>query len=137
MFTSLAGMYMAAKVHFAQIKLPFTKRKDRVVAETLYQNEVNKIEESEKYQKSKMPESGYMTVEEYEAKSRAKSKKEITEEVKEREYIKDSNMVYVPQKTFKLVKYTLACDGADTGIKMSDMPVPHIKCPTHSIKVCI
>ena len=105
MFTSLAGMYMAAKVHFAQIKLPFTKRKDRVVAETLYQNEVNKIEESEKYQKSKMPESGYMTVEEYEAKSRAKSKKEIAEEVKEREYIKDSNMVYVPQKTFKLVKY--------------------------------
>lgn len=105
MFSALAGSIMAMKIHFAQMKLPFTKRHDRVVAETIYQNNVNKVEVTEKYEKSKMPESGYMTVAEYEAKSRAKSKKELIEEVKEPEIPKDSNMVYVPQKTFKLVKY--------------------------------
>ncbi len=105
MFEALAGSIMAMKVHFAQLKLPFTKRHDRVVAETIYQNNINKVEVTEKYEKSKMPDSGYMTVAEYEAKSRAKSKKEIAEEVKHAEIPKDSNMVYVPQKTFKLVKY--------------------------------
>ena len=105
MFEPLAGMIMATKIHFSQMKYPFIKRKDRVVAEKIYQNEVNKVEETEKYEKSRLPESGYMTVEEYESKSRAKTKKEISEEVKGGEVPKDSNMVYVPQKTFKLVKY--------------------------------
>ncbi len=105
MFEALAGSIMAMKVHFAQLKLPFAKRQDRVVAETIYQNNINKVEVTEKYEKSKMPESGYMTVAEYEAKSRAKTRKEIAEEVKQAEVPKDSNMVYVPQKTFKLVKY--------------------------------
>ena len=45
------------------------------MAETIYQNNINKVEVTEKYEKSKMPDSGYMTVAEYEAKSRAKSKK--------------------------------------------------------------
>ncbi len=105
MFEAMAGMVMATKIHFSQMKYPFIKKKDRVVAETLYQNEVNKIEELERYEKSKLPESGYMTVEEYEAKSRAKSKKEMAEEVKGGELPTDSNMVYVPQRSFKLVKY--------------------------------
>ena len=105
MFETLAGMYMATKVHFAQMKYPFIKRKDRVVAEEIYKNKVAQLEETEKYEKSQLPESGYMTVAEYEEKSRAKSKKEMSEEVKGGELPKDSNMVYVPQKTFKLVKY--------------------------------
>ena len=105
MIEAMAGAVMATKIHFAQMKYPFMKKSDRVVAETLYQNEVNKIEETEKYEKSKLPESGYMTVEEYEVKSRAKSKKQMAEEVKGGEIPKDSNMVYVPQKSFKLVKY--------------------------------
>jgi len=105
MFEAMAGMIMATKIHFAQMKIPFIKKKDRIVAEEIYKNEVNKLEETEKYEKSKLPESGYMTVEEYESKSRAKSKKEMAEEIKGGEIPKDSNMVYVPQKTFKLVKY--------------------------------
>ena len=105
MIEAMAGAVMATKIHFAQMNYPFIKQKDRVVAEEIYKNEVNKLEETEKYEKSKLPESGYMTVEEYEAKSRAKSKKEMSEEVKGGEVPKDSNMVYVPQKTFKLVKY--------------------------------
>ena len=77
MFEALAGAIMAMKVHFNQMKYPVMKRQDRAVAETIYKNEIDKVGESEKYEKSKMPESGYMTMAEYEAKSRAKTKKEI------------------------------------------------------------
>ena len=105
MFEAMAGAVMAAKIHFAQMKYPFIKKKDRTVAECVYQNEVDKIEVTEEYEKSLLPESGYMTVEEYEAKSRAKTRKEIAEEVKGGELPKDSNMIYVPQRTFRLVKY--------------------------------
>ena len=80
MFEAMAGMIMATKIHFAKMIIHFIKKKDRIVAEEIYKNEVNKLEETEKYEKSKLPESGYMTVEEYEAKSRSKSKKEIAEE---------------------------------------------------------
>ena len=51
MFESLAGMYRAAKVHFDQMKYPFIKKRDRVVAEEIYKNEINKVELTEKYEK--------------------------------------------------------------------------------------
>ena len=103
MFTTLAGTIMAMKVHFNQMKYPIMKKRDRGVAECIYQNEVDKIDVTEKYEKSLLPESGYMTVEEYEQKSRAKTKAEI--KVEKAQIPQDSNMVYIPQKTFKLVKY--------------------------------
>lgn len=103
MFSTLAGAVMSAKIHFTQMKYPLMKKRDRGVAECIYQNEVEKVDVTEKYEKSIMPESGYMTVEEYEAKSKPKPKKTI--EVGEANVPKDSNMVFVPQKTFKLVKY--------------------------------
>ena len=106
MIEAFAGAFMAMKLHFEQMKYPFMKRQDHIVAETIYRNEVDKIDEDEKYEKSRMPKSGYMTVEEYEAQSRAKTKREINKEnLKEAEIPADKNMVYVPQKKFKLVKY--------------------------------
>ena len=106
MLEALAAIYMAMKINFTQMKYPYLKSQDRVVAETIYRNEVDKIGETEKYEKSKLPESGYMTVAEYEEKSRAKSKKEINDEfLTKAEIPKDPNMVYIPQKKFKLVKY--------------------------------
>ena len=105
MLSTFAGMVMAFKVHVNQMKYPIMKKRDSGVAECIYRNEIEKVDEIEKYEKSNMPESGYMTREEYELKSRAKSKKELQEEVKNPNMPKDSNMVYVPQKTFKLVKY--------------------------------
>ena len=105
MIEVMAGMIMATKIHFSQMKIPFVKKKDRIVAEQLYQNEVRKLEETEKYEKSQLPESGYMTKEEYESKSRAKTKKDMAKEITGGEVPKDSNMIYVPQKSFKLVKY--------------------------------
>lgn len=105
MLSTFAGMVMAFKVHVNQMKYPIMKKRDSGVAECIYRNEIEKVDEIEKYEKSMMPESGYMTREEYELKSRAKSKKELQEEVNNPNMPKDSNMVYVPQKTFKLVKY--------------------------------
>jgi len=103
MTTSFAAMMMSWHLHCEQTKCKMTKRRDSGVAESLYVNKVNKIEEKEKYEKKKLPQSGYCTVEEYEAASRAKSKDEI--KVEKGKIPDDKNMVYVPQKTFKLVKY--------------------------------
>ena len=106
MFEAMAGMVMAMKIHFNQMKYPVMKKQDRVVAEKIYQNKVDKIGETEKYEKSRLPKSGYMTVEEYEAESRAQTKKEINAKILEKaEMPTDANMVYIPQKKFKLVKY--------------------------------
>ena len=106
MLEAFAGMVMAAKMQFAQMKYPIMKRQDKAVAECLYRNEIDKVGETEKYEKSKLPESGYMTVAEYESKSRAKSKKQINDEIlTEAEMPKNENMAYVPQHKFKLVKY--------------------------------
>ena len=103
---AFAGMIMAMKVHFSQMKYSITKHQDRAVAESIYKNEIDKVGEKEKYEKSRMAESGYMTVAEYEAKSRAKTKKDINEDILDKaEMPKDENMVYVPQRKFKLVKY--------------------------------
>ena len=53
-----------------------------------------------------MAESGYMTVAEYEAKSKPKTKKEISAKILDKaEMPKDENMVYTPKHQFKLVKY--------------------------------
>ncbi len=106
MFSTLAGVIVATKVHFAQAKYKFTRKNDQQVAEMIYRNEVDKGDVKEKYQKSRLPESGYMTVAEYEAKSKPKTRKEISATILDNaEFPKDENMVYVPKHKFKLVKY--------------------------------
>ena len=67
MFSALAGMVMATKVHFTQMKANITKKQDNQVREFIYDNKVNKEDEKEKYEKSRMPKSGYMTTDEYES----------------------------------------------------------------------
>lgn len=106
MFSALAGAYMAAKVHFAEMKNNVTRKQDQQISEYIYKNKVDKADEKEKYKKSKLPESGYMTVAEYEQKSRAQTKKEISAKILDKaDMPKDENMVYIPQHKFKLVKY--------------------------------
>ena len=106
MFSCLAGMYMAAKVHLTQAKINVTRKSDTQVSEMVYKNKTDKKDEKEKFKKSRMPESGYMTVEEYESKSRALTKKEINAKILDKpDMPKDKNYVYVPQHKFKLVKY--------------------------------
>ena len=106
MFSTLAGMYMAAKVHMTQVKANITKRQDHQVSELVYRNKVNRSDEKEKYKKSILPKSGYMTVEEYESESRPLSKREISAKILDKaDMPADKNYVYVPQHEFKLVKY--------------------------------
>lgn len=68
-----------------------------------YRCKVQQNEAKNRHKKSLMPESGYMTVEEYEKKSAAKDKS-----LGDGDYIKkveDSKMKYVPQPKYKLVRY--------------------------------
>ena len=106
MFNALAGMYMAAKVQLMQAKTNITKSSDKQISETVYKNKIDKLDEKEKFKRSKLPESGYMTLEEYEDKSRALTRKTITAEILDKPDLpKDKNYVYVPQHVLKLVKY--------------------------------
>ncbi len=106
MFEALAAGYMAMKVHFTQIKNNRTRKQDQQISEYIYKNKVDKADKKEVFQKSRQPKSGYMTVEEYEQLSRPKTRREISAKILDKaEMPKDSNMVYVPQHKFKLVKY--------------------------------
>lgn len=62
------------------------------------------LEEKEKYEFSKLPESGHMTLEEYQEKSVSK-KSPRNENVPVYEFDQDSKMEYVPQPIYGLVKY--------------------------------
>ena len=97
---------MAAKVHLTQAKINVTRKSNTQVSEMVYKNKTDKQDEKEKYKKSRLPESGYMTVEEYESKSRALTKKEINAKILDKpDMPRDKNYVYFPQHKFNLVKY--------------------------------
>ena len=68
-----------------------------------YRSKVYQDEAKVRYEKKLMPESGYMTVEEYEKKSAAKDKSQGDGDFVPK--VKDSKMKYVPQPHYKLVRY--------------------------------
>lgn len=68
-----------------------------------YQQKVLKAEEIEKYERSLLPQSGCMTTEDYEALSKDISNSERV--IPEYKMPKDIKMKYVPQVTYKIVKY--------------------------------
>lgn len=106
MFEALAGAYMAMKVHFTQMKNNRARKHDQQISDYIYKNKVDKADEKEKYLKSKLPKSGYMTVAEYEELSHPMTKKEISAKILDKaEMPQDKNMVYMPKHKFKLVKY--------------------------------
>lgn len=106
MFEAVAGMYMAAKLQCMQMKANITRKHDQEISETIYKNKVDKNDTKEIFKKSLMPESGYMTVEEYEAKSRPLTRKEISAKILDKpDFPEDKRYVYIPQHEFKLVKY--------------------------------
>ena len=86
---------------------PFDKenRKDARQKEADYLHEVAKQEEAEKYGRKKFnyKPSGYMTVAEYEELSQYKDKSE--EKIEVPVVPKDSDMKYVPQPTYRIVRY--------------------------------
>lgn len=81
------------------------KNKDLRQKEAEYMHEILKRDETEKYGRKKFNDkpSGYMTVEEYEALSTYKDKTE--EKIDIPEVPKEKDMKYVPQPTYRIVRY--------------------------------
>jgi len=77
--------------------------KDPNLKQFKYEYEAHKQELKEEYEKSTLPKSGYMLVEDYEKESLGIDNE--TRVVEARKYPKPSNMKYVPQPTYKLVRY--------------------------------
>ena len=79
------------------------KRKDVRQKEAQYVHKIQKQEAKEQYKRKKFNynPTGYMTVEEYEALSEYKEKTEVEKAPK----VHDADMKYVPQPTYKLVRY--------------------------------
>lgn len=74
-----------------------------IIAQYQYEYKVQKQELKEEYEKSQLPKSGYMLREEYEKESKSISNKaRIVEPFK---YPKQSDWKYIPQATYKLVRY--------------------------------
>ena len=87
------------KIKFHKPVFPKTQE----VKELEYVYKVQKAELKEQYKKSLMPKSGYMTKAEYEAESKVKDK--TREDVQFKAPIQDKDMKYLPQPTYKLVRY--------------------------------
>ena len=68
-----------------------------------YRSKVHQQEAKENYEKSLMPKSGYMTVQEYEKESMAKDKSQGSGVYIKK--VEDSKMVYIPQPHYILVRY--------------------------------
>ena len=77
--------------------------KDRNLKELDYEYKVRKRELKDRYKKSLMPKSGYMTKAEYEVESKVKDKSR--EDMDFKPPIQDKDMIYLPQPTYKLVRY--------------------------------
>ncbi|MCD8378346.1 MAG: hypothetical protein LUB59_06125 [Candidatus Gastranaerophilales bacterium] len=79
------------------------KEHDPVVRQYKYQYEAQKQEIKESYEKSDLPKSGYMLTEEYEELSKGVSRNDLY--IEDAVPYKKSNMKYVPQPTYKLIRY--------------------------------
>lgn len=86
-------------------EIPLPQDKDVNKQEAKYEHKVAKQEEKEKYERAKVNRhpSGYMTVAEYETLSAPKDR--MTMEVEIPKQPTPYDMVYVPQPTYKLVKF--------------------------------
>lgn len=84
--------------------LPFTKPKPGTPeSEALYKKNILKEEAVERYERSLLPESGYMTEEEYQKQS--KYIPNADKVIPEYKLPKDIKMKYVPQPVYKIARY--------------------------------
>lgn len=106
MLSELAGLYMMMKVKLSNIEIPFIRENPPAVKEYEHRQKADKQELKEEYEKSKMPESGFMLRSEYEEKSLSKDKNTV--EIEPAQVPKEYGMKYVPVPKYKLVKYNLS-----------------------------
>lgn len=103
LFILIIGLCQFCQIIFPNYAFAKNGKPNTPYEEYLYQQKVLRGAEVEKYERSLLPESGYMTTEEYEnlSKDIPNSEKVIPEYT----LPKDTNMQYVPQPTYKLVRY--------------------------------
>ena len=77
--------------------------KNREIKDLTHEYKVKKRELKDNYKKSLMPKSGYMTKAQYEEESKVKDKSK--EDMDFKPPIQDKDMKYLPQPTYKLVRY--------------------------------
>ncbi len=100
-----AGLYMMLKTKFQNTEIPYLREKPPIAKEYEYQHKADKKELKEEYEKSKMPESGFMLRSEYEERSLSKDKNTV--EIEPAKVPEEYGMKYVPVPKYKLVKYNL------------------------------
>lgn len=103
MFYAIVAIFFVTFVRMQFDETHIGEPKNPVLKEYKYEYKVQKEILKEEYQKSKLPKSGYMLTEEYEQQSKGIDNENRI--VEDRKYPKPSNMKYVPQPTYKLVRY--------------------------------
>lgn len=97
------SLFVSIRLVRDEMKPILFKEHDPVVRQFKYQYEAQKHELKEEYEKTDMPKSGYMLTEDYEKESKGISRMDLI--INDGERILPSNMKYVPQPTYKLVRY--------------------------------
>ena len=98
-----AGLYLMMKVKFNDAEIPYIKQQSAQERILEREHKAKKEELKETFEKSKLPESGYMLRSEYEARTLSKDKMLV--EIDEAKTPTESGMKYVPVPKYKLVKY--------------------------------
>mgnify|MGYP004654132209 FL=1 len=103
MFYAIIAIFFVTFVRMQFDETHIGEPHNPILKQYQYEYKVQKEILKEEYQKSKLPKSGYMLTEEYEIQSKGIDNENRI--VEDRKYPKPSNMKYVPQPTYKLVRY--------------------------------
>lgn len=98
-----ASLFVSIRLVCDEMKPIIFKQPDPVIRQFKYQYEAQKHELKEEYEKTDMPKSGYMLTEDYEKESKSIPRMELI--IDDAQRLLPSNMKYVPQPTYKLVRY--------------------------------
>ena len=105
MFWAIIAAAFLTAIRLVRDEMPpiFFKQRDPVIRQFKYQYKAQKQALKEEYEKTIMPKSGYMLTEVYEEVSRGIPRNNL--QIPEAEPIVPSNMKYIPQPTYKVVRY--------------------------------
>lgn len=105
MFWGILAVCFLASIRLVRDEAPpiFFKENDPVIRQFQYQHKAQKEDLREEYEKGELPKSGYMLTEEYEEASKGIFRSDMV--IEDAQPLKKSDMKYVPQPTYKLVRY--------------------------------
>lgn len=98
-----ACLYVSIRLVRDEAQPILFKQHDPVIRQFKYEYEAKKLELREEYEKANLPKSGYMLKEEYEKESQGIPRMEL--DISDAKRLLESNMKYVPEPLYKLVRY--------------------------------